>query len=90
MEYEMKFCVGCYLPLAMEIAGNLLEQDSHNEELSLRLSPGKAGSFEIMKNGEQVFSKEKSGRLPKSQDLGLNGTGESEPTAIAGNKDSCC
>ncbi|MGC8515908.1 MAG: Rdx family protein [Thermoplasmata archaeon] len=90
MEYEMKFCVGCYLPLAMDLSAKLLESSPHDEEMSLRMQPGKAGSFEIFKDGHLTFSKEKSGKLPTTLDLGLIKRGIEEPVLDTGRKESCC
>ena len=51
----MKFCVGCYLPLAMELSSKLLAANSHNEELSIGIQPGKTGSFEIFRDGTEAI-----------------------------------
>ena len=90
MEYEMKFCVGCYLPLAMELSSKLLAANSHNEELSIRIQPGKTGSFEIFRDGKLLFSKEVTGKLPDTSDLGLEEMRTEEPRLESGKEGSCC
>lgn len=90
MEYKMKFCVGCYLPLAMELSSKLLAANSHNEELSIRIQPGKTGSFEIFRDGELLFSKEVTGKLPDTSDLGLEEVRTEEPSLESGKEGSCC
>ncbi len=86
----MKFCVGCYLPLAMDLTAKLLEAKSHDEELSLKITPGKSGTFEIFKDGELVFSKAKTGKLPNTADLGLGEAQRIEPSINSENSGSCC
>jgi selT/selW/selH-like putative selenoprotein len=90
MEYEMKFCVGCYLPLAMDLTAKLLEANSHDEELSLKIQPGKAGSFEIFRDGELIFSRAKTGKLPNTADLDLGHAQRIEQDLNSENSGSCC
>ena len=90
MEYEMKFCVGCYLPLAMELSSKLLAANSHNEELNIRIQPGKTGSFEIFRDGELLFSKEVTGKLPDTSDLGLEEMWTEKLRLDSGKEGSCC
>ena len=90
MEYEMKFCVGCYLPLAMELSSKLLSANSHSEELSIRIQPGKTGSFEILRDGELLFSKEVTGKLPDTSDLGLKELRTEDPRLESEKSGSCC
>ena len=90
MEYEMKFCVGCYLPLAMELSSKLLAANSHNEELSIRIQPGKTGSFEIFRDGELLFSKEVTGKLPDTSDLRLKELRTEGPRIESEKSGSCC
>ena len=89
MEYEMKFCVDCYLPLAIDIANNLLKNTPHKEDLSLRMRPGKSGSFEILRDGELIFSKKNQGRLPKFEDIGIETTNDRNITPVVEKKCSC-
>lgn len=89
MEYEMKFCVDCYLPLAFDIADNFLKNSPHNEDLTLKMKPGKSGSFEILRDGELIFSKENRGRLPKFEDMGIEITNDRNITPVIEKKGSC-
>lgn len=84
MEYEMKFCVNCYLPLAIDIANSFLKSSPHNEEVSLKMKPGKSGSFEIFKDDQLIFSKETQGRLPKFEDMGIEITNNGDTMSESG------
>ncbi len=90
MEYKVKFCVGCYLPLAMGLTTKLLEANSHDEELSLKIQPGKAGTFEIFMDGKLLFSKERTGKLPNTLDLHLGNAQGNETGLTSENTGSCC
>jgi len=59
MEYEIEFCVECYLPRALDTAKGLLEANAHAEGFAVRLKPGKAGEFKITRDNQIVYSKEK-------------------------------
>jgi selT/selW/selH-like putative selenoprotein len=89
MEYEMRFCVGCYLPVAIEMVQKVLESNAHNEEFSLKLIPGQSGSFEVMKDGITIYSKKATGRLPTVHDLGLSSKSSRQSVTQDSDKKFC-
>jgi selT/selW/selH-like putative selenoprotein len=89
MKYEMRFCVGCYLPVAIEMAQKVLESNAHNEEFSLKLIPGQSGSFEVMKDGITIYSKKATGRLPTVRDLGLSSKASGQSVTQDSDKKVC-
>ena len=89
MKYEMRFCVGCYLPVAIEMAQKILENNAHNEEFSLKLIPGQSGSFEIMKDGTTIYSKKTMGKLPTVHDLGLSSKVSEQSVTQDSDKTGC-
>lgn len=74
----------------MTLAQGLLESNPHDTSFSLTLVPGESGSFDVKKDGEMVYSKRNSGRLPTPQDLGL--VNHITPLPITENASSkkCC
>ena len=89
MKYEMRFCVGCYLPVAIELAQKVLENNAHNEEFSLKLIPGQSGSFEVMKDGITIYSKKATGRLPTVHDLELSSKASEQSVTQDSDKKVC-
>ncbi|MDG7037441.1 MAG: Rdx family protein [Nitrososphaerota archaeon] len=70
MEYTIKFCVSCYLQHAVNMADGLLEKHAHDEGFTVRLMPGASGQFDVALDGKTLYSKQESGRLPTSEDIG--------------------
>ncbi|MDG7010129.1 MAG: Rdx family protein [Nitrososphaerota archaeon] len=64
MEYAIKFCVGCYLPNAMDFANALLEKHAHDGSFALKLVPGESGQFDVKRDNETIYSKRETKRLP--------------------------
>jgi selT/selW/selH-like putative selenoprotein len=88
-EYAMDFCVACYLPDAVPLIQGLLEQHAHDPSFRLVLTPGPSGSFEVRRDGQMMYSKAKSGRLPTHQDLGIPGATATAPQSTASGKPCC-
>lgn len=59
MEYEIEFCVECYLPSALGAAKSLLEDNAHTAGFAVKLKPGKAGEFKITRDNQIVYTKGK-------------------------------
>ncbi len=89
MKYEMRFCVGCYLSVAIDMAQKVLESNAHNEEFSLKLIPGQSGSFEVMKDGITIYSKKATGRLPTVRDLELSSKASEQSATQDSDKKVC-
>jgi selT/selW/selH-like putative selenoprotein len=91
MRYEIEFCVACYLPNALEVVRGLLESHAQDDEFSLKLMPGVAGSFEVRRDNSVVYSKKATGRLPHLQEIEQSPYQIPNPLPIVtqGSK-SCC
>ena len=90
MKYEMKFCVGCYMPDALALTQSLLESNPQDENFSLRQLPGEYGSFEIKKEDQLFYSKKAKGRLPTPEDLGLASSAGVIPVVEQTYSKKCC
>jgi selT/selW/selH-like putative selenoprotein len=91
MQYEIEFCVACYLPNALEVIRGLLESHAHDDEFSLKLMPGVAGSFEVRRDNSVVYSEKATGRLPQLQEIeeNLHQIPNPLPIATQGSKNCC-
>ncbi len=88
-EYEMNFCVACYLPDALPLITGVLQEHAHDDGFRLALVPGEAGSFDVVQDGKTIYSKAKSGRLPTLADLGIKGRDDAASLKMAPGKDCC-
>jgi|GEM_PF-4268390 predicted Rdx family selenoprotein len=52
--YKFEFCVDCYVDKALDYVREVLLENAHSEDVEIVLKPGKAGSFNVSKNGETV------------------------------------
>ncbi len=68
--YEMEFCVSCYLQHAIKLVENVLLAHEHDNNFILILRPGAAGSFLIKQDGKTIYSKKETGHLPVPEDIG--------------------
>jgi predicted Rdx family selenoprotein len=69
MEYEIEFCVGCYLEAAVEVAKTLLQSNSHAENFSVKLKASGAGEFKISRENQTLYRKDKEKSLPPIKNL---------------------
>ncbi len=76
MEYTIKFCAGCYLQHAVNMAEGLLEKHVHDDDFAVRLVSGASGQFDVALDGKTLYSKQETGRLPTGEDIesGLDAT----------------
>ena len=90
MEYTIEFCVGCYLPNAMDFANALLEKHAHDASFALKLVPGDSGQFDVKRDKEMIYSKRETKGLPVPGEIesGLRSFAgiESESASVK----SCC
>jgi selT/selW/selH-like putative selenoprotein len=90
MQYEIEFCVGCYLPTALDLTNALLEKHVHDESFALKLVPGEAGQFDVRRDDQVVYSKADTKRLPTPGEIepDLQGQARIELEAAPGKR--CC
>jgi selT/selW/selH-like putative selenoprotein len=69
MEYTIKFCAGCYLQHAVNMAEGLLEKHVHDDDFAVRLVSGASGQFDVALDGKTLYSKRETGRLPTGEDI---------------------
>ncbi len=69
MQYEIEFCVSCYLPDALSLTDALLEKHVHDEGFALKLVPGASGQFDVRRDDRVVYSKEETKRLPTAREI---------------------
>ncbi|MDG6920099.1 MAG: Rdx family protein [Nitrososphaerota archaeon] len=89
MEYQFEFCVSCYLPRALELASAIMEGHAHDDDFVIKLKPGANGQFDVVRDGNVIYSKAKTNQFPQPGELdeGLR-TRISLETSRAGNP--CC
>ena len=90
MEYEFKFCVGCYLHNATGLAAALLEEHDHDEGFALRLVPGASGQFDVKRDGKLLYSSKDTGRLPVPGEIQANLRSPSEIEIHVAPGKACC
>lgn len=91
MDYEIRFCAGCYSGKALEIAGALLEAHAHDKGFGLKLVCGESGQFDVSRDRLTVYSKASKSRLPEPEEI-EQGLGRREKTAtidVRGKSCSC-
>jgi selT/selW/selH-like putative selenoprotein len=88
--YEIEFCTSCYLQHAIELIERILSVHVHDKEFVLVLKPGASGSFFVRKNGNTIYSKNETGRLPTYGDLGINGQRDGASSVADGNRCEKC
>jgi predicted Rdx family selenoprotein len=69
MEYEIEFCVGCYLDAAIKITKGLLQTNTHTEDFVVKLKAGEAGEFKISRDGQTLYQKDEENSLPSMKKL---------------------
>jgi len=69
MQYEIKFCVSCYLPDALRLTDALLEKHVHDKGFALKLLPGESGQFDVRRDDQVVYSKAETKRLPTAGEI---------------------
>lgn len=69
MRYEIKFCVSCYAPHAMELARKLLEANAHVQDFTVVLASGAPGEYTVSRDGQPVFTRGEGKPLPSAEDI---------------------
>ncbi|MBP2242297.1 selenoprotein W-related protein [Cytobacillus eiseniae] len=68
-EVKIEFCMQCnYAPKAASFAEELFTHFRSNIT-KMELIPGSGGEFEVIVNGEKVYSKGEIGLFPKAKDI---------------------
>jgi predicted Rdx family selenoprotein len=91
MQYEIKFCVGCYLPAALDLTKALLDKHVHDEGFALKLVPGESGQFDVKRGGQVVYSKADRDPLPSAGDIepDLQSQTSTDPERASGKSCNC-
>ncbi|MDG6925747.1 MAG: Rdx family protein [Nitrososphaerota archaeon] len=90
MQYEIEFCVGCYLPTALDLTNALLEKHVHDEGFALKLVPGEAGQFDVRRDDQVVYSKADTKRLPTPGEIEPDLQGQTKIELEAASGKRCC
>lgn len=69
MEYQIEFCVSCYLPKALDLANAIMENHAHDDGFTLRLLAGAPGKFDVIRDGKKVYSRSETNRLPQPGEI---------------------
>ena len=66
MKIDIVYCVNCnYLPRAVEVAADL----KRVRGIDATLVKGDGGVFDVIVNGDRIYSKQLVGRFPELQEL---------------------